>query len=34
MARELLGWEPAIDLREGLTSTIAYHRSAIIAEPA
>lgn len=24
MARDLLGWEPAVQLREGLTSTIAY----------
>jgi len=24
LARELLGWEPTIDLREGLTRTAAY----------
>jgi nucleoside-diphosphate-sugar epimerase len=29
LAREVLGWEPVIDLREGLTRTIAYHRAGI-----
>jgi dTDP-glucose 4,6-dehydratase len=28
-ARELLGWEPTVDLREGLARTAAYFRSAI-----
>jgi nucleoside-diphosphate-sugar epimerase len=34
LARDVLGWEPVIDLREGLTRTIAYHRAALTAEPA
>ncbi|HZI43751.1 MAG TPA: UDP-glucuronic acid decarboxylase family protein [Ilumatobacter sp.] len=34
LARDVLGWEPMIDLREGLTRTIAYHRAALTAEPA
>ena len=34
LARETLGWEPKIDLREGLTRTIAHHRAALAAEPA
>jgi dTDP-glucose 4,6-dehydratase len=34
VARETLGWEPVIDLRDGLTRTIAYHRAALAAEPA
>jgi nucleoside-diphosphate-sugar epimerase len=29
LAREVLGWEPMIDLRDGLTRTIAYHRAGI-----
>ena len=32
--REVLGWEPVIDLRDGLSRTIAFHRSALTAEPA
>ena len=28
-ARELLGWEPTIQLREGLAATIAYFRNVI-----
>ena len=27
LARELLGWEPRIPLRDGLAKTIAYFRS-------
>jgi nucleoside-diphosphate-sugar epimerase len=34
LAREMLGWEPVIDLREGLTRTIAFHREALTVEPA
>ena len=34
LAREILGWEPVIDLRDGLHRTIAFHRSALAAEPA
>jgi dTDP-glucose 4,6-dehydratase len=34
LARESLGWEPVIDLRQGLTRTIAHHRAALAAEPA
>ena len=34
LAREVLGWEPEIDLRDGLARTIAFHRSALTAEPA
>jgi dTDP-glucose 4,6-dehydratase len=30
-ARTLLGWEPKVDLEEGLTSTIAYFRTALAA---
>jgi UDP-glucuronate decarboxylase len=26
LARELLGWEPRVDLREGLTRTLAWMR--------
>ena len=29
LAKERLGWEPRIDLREGLTRTIAYFEQAI-----
>jgi dTDP-glucose 4,6-dehydratase len=29
LARERLGWEPRIDLREGLTLTIEHHRAAL-----
>jgi nucleoside-diphosphate-sugar epimerase len=28
-ARSLLGWEPRVDLREGLASTIAYFRTKV-----
>jgi nucleoside-diphosphate-sugar epimerase len=34
LARKVLGWDPAIDLREGLTRTIAYHRAALTARTA
>jgi nucleoside-diphosphate-sugar epimerase len=34
LAREALGWEPTIDLREGLTRTIAHHRAGLESEPA
>ena len=34
IAREELGWEPVIDLREGLTRTIAYHREGLAAQRA
>jgi nucleoside-diphosphate-sugar epimerase len=34
LAREVLGWEPVIELREGLTRTIAYHRAALAANAA
>jgi nucleoside-diphosphate-sugar epimerase len=34
LAREALGWEPVIDLRDGLARTIAYHREALTVEPA
>jgi len=34
LAREALGWEPVIDLRDGLARTIAYHREALAVEPA
>ena len=27
LAKELLGWEPKVPLREGLAKTIAYFRS-------
>src|SRR6187401_1720404 len=29
LARQVLGWEPVIDLRDGLTRTIAYHRAGL-----
>ena len=29
LARDVLGWEPTIDLREGLTRTIAHHRAGL-----
>jgi dTDP-glucose 4,6-dehydratase len=32
LARDVLGWEPQIDLRDGLTRTIAYHRAALAGE--
>ena len=34
LARNVLGWEPVIDLREGLTRTIAHHRAGLTVEPA
>jgi dTDP-glucose 4,6-dehydratase len=34
LAREVLGWEPVIDLRDGLTRTIAHHRAGLAPEPA
>ena len=34
LARDVLGWEPVIDLREGLARTIAYHRAGLAPEPA
>jgi len=34
LAREVLGWEPVIDLRDGLTRTIAHHRAGLTVEPA
>jgi dTDP-glucose 4,6-dehydratase len=34
LAREALGWEPVVDLRDGLLRTIEYHRAALAAEPA
>jgi len=34
LARQVLGWEPVIDLREGLTRTIAHHRAGLAVEPA
>jgi dTDP-glucose 4,6-dehydratase len=34
LARQALNWEPAIDLRVGLTRTIAHHRAALAADPA
>src|SRR5918994_664509 len=33
-ARTLLGWEPKVDLRQGLTSTIDYFRTKVAPEPA
>ena len=32
-AREMLGWEPAVSLREGVTRTIEYFRSILAREP-
>jgi nucleoside-diphosphate-sugar epimerase len=29
-ARTLLGWEPKVDLREGLTKTIEYFKSKVL----
>ena len=29
-ARTLLGWEPKVDLREGLTKTIDYFRTKVL----
>ena len=33
-AREILGWEPKIDLKSGLEKTIAYFRNQMNAAPA
>ena len=32
-AREMLGWEPSVTLREGVTRTIEYFRSVLANEP-
>ncbi|MDH3970343.1 MAG: SDR family NAD-dependent epimerase/dehydratase, partial [Rhodospirillales bacterium] len=34
LARELLGWAPAVDLEAGLERTIAYFRSFVGSRPA
>ena len=34
VARELLGWEPRVSLREGLRRTIPYFREKVVAEDA